>query len=169
MKTDKTEQEKKKSRQDLNYEEEEKTLIEFLESKENTTMVLATSHDDRVLARNVLIANNGLDIYSFTWGHSRKAVQIQKNPRVALCKDTVQIEGVAEIVGGLTDEKSRKYTEIIRKKFPEPVAWWEKFPGMVIVRIRPTSVVIGGSGDDPHLKFLDLETRTAYAEGWAYY
>jgi general stress protein 26 len=83
-------------------------------------MVLATSHNDRVLARNVLVASDGLDLYFFTWKHSRKCMQIQKNPKVALCKDKVQIEGVAEIlidrswfgwalivVGGLTIFASR--------------------------------------------------------------
>jgi general stress protein 26 len=132
-------------------------------------MVLATSHEGRVLARNVLIAHRGLDLFFFTWGHSRKCVQIRANPRVALCKGSVQIEGVAEILGGLIAETTREYTDVMRRKFPEAIARWEHRPGMVIVRVRPTCVVTGGSTGEPCLEFLDLENETAHAERWAQY
>jgi general stress protein 26 len=83
----------------LNFKEKREEFIRFLDAKENRTMVLATSCNNRVMARNVLVASHGLDLYFFTWGHSRKCRQIRKNSRVALCKDRVQIEGVAEILG----------------------------------------------------------------------
>jgi general stress protein 26 len=113
---------------ELNYKEKKEELIRFLESKDSETMVLATSHNDRVLARNVLVASDGLNLYFFTWKHSRKCMQIQKNPKVALCKDKVQIEGVAEILGGLLDEKTKKYTDILRRKFPGAIEEWERRP-----------------------------------------
>lgn len=161
---------KEKTKWELDYVKKKEELIKFLELKDNSIMVLATSHNNKVLARNVLIANNELEIYFFTWGHSRKAVQIQMNPRVALCKDRVQIEGIAEILGNLTNDNNRKYTDILRKKFPESIALWENFPGMIIVRISPTFIVLGGDvGEEPYLEFLDLEKETAYAERWAYY
>jgi uncharacterized pyridoxamine 5'-phosphate oxidase family protein len=157
-------------RKRLDYEEKRQEFIRILASEDNTVMVLATSQNDRVLARNVLIASDGLDIYFFTWGHSRKCQQIQENPRVALCKDNVQIEGVAEILGSLLGEGNSEYTGIIRAKFPEAVEEWEQYPAMVIVRVRPTAVVIGVSIDDePYLEHLDLENETAYAERWADY
>jgi general stress protein 26 len=153
----------------LNFEEKKQELLGFLQSKDNAIMVLATSRNDRVLARNVLIASHGLDLYFFTWGHSRKCAQISANPRVALCRDGVQIEGVAEILGDLIAEKTKEYTDVIRKKFPEAIARWEHRPGMVVVKVRPTCVVIGGSTDEPSLEFLDLENETAYTERWAHY
>jgi general stress protein 26 len=153
----------------LNFEEKKQELLGFLQSKDNAIMVLATSRNDRVLARNVLIASHGLDLYFFTWGHSRKCAQISANPRVALCRDSVQIEGVAEILGDLIAEKTKEYTDVIRKKFPEAIARWEHRPGMVVVKVRPTCVVIGGSTDEPSLEFLDLENETAYTERWAHY
>ena len=152
----------------LDYNEKKKELIRFLQSEDTKTMVLATSHGDRVTERTVLIASTGLDIYFFSWGHSRKCEQIRTNPRVALCKDNVQIEGVAEILGSLTNKKTRKYTDILRTKFPEAIARWEHRPGMVIARVKPVLVVIGGRGE-PHLEFLDLKNKEAYAEKWAYY
>lgn len=133
-------------------------------------MVLATSYKERVLARNVLVASKGLDLYFFTWKHSRKCMQIEKNPKVALCKDKVQIEGVAKILGELLDEKTKKYTDIMRRKFPEAIKKWERRLGMVIVRVRPTLVVTGGSfNGDVYIDFLDLENEKAYSEKWAHY
>jgi len=39
---------------------------------------------------------------------------------------------------------------------------------MVLVKITPTSVVLGGKpGDEPHLQFVHLESGVAYAESWA--
>lgn len=160
---------KEELRTALNYGEKKEEFIRFLQSKDSAIMVLATSHQGRVLARNVLIARHDLDLYFFTWGHSRKCCQIRANPRVALCKDSVQIEGLAEILGDLVAENTKEHTDVMRKKFPEAMARWEHQPGMVIVRIRPTSVVFAGTTDEPSLEFLDLENETAYTERWAHY
>lgn len=162
---------KEELRKELNYPKKMEGIIKFLESKDNAIMVLATSHNDRVTARNVLIASNGLDLYFFTWGHSRKCIQIRENPIVSLCKDDVQIEGVAEILGRLLDEKNKEYADILRNKFPDSVERWEHRPGMVIVRVRPTSIATAGeiTDDQIYLDYVDLVNETAYAERWAYY
>jgi hypothetical protein len=82
----------------------------------------------------------------------------------------VQIEGVAEILGNLLDESIKKYTDIMRDKFPEAIKSWERRPGMVIVRVRPTLVVTGGSFDEHvYVDFLDLNSQRAYSERWAHY
>jgi len=162
---------KEEPRKELDYQKKKEKIIRFLESKDNAIMALATSHNNRVIARNVLIASNGLDLYFLTWGHSRKCIQIRENPRVALCKDDVQIEGVAEILGGLLDEKNKEYTDVLRNKFPDSVERWEHQPGMVVVRVRPTLIVTASeiSSDQVYLDYVDLEDETAYAERWAYY
>jgi general stress protein 26 len=159
------------NKKEINFEKIKEKFINFLESKDNAIMVLATSFKNRVIARNVLIANDGLDIYFFTWGYSRKCIQIKANPKVALCKDKVQIEGTAEILGDLFSQKNKKYTDIIRNKFPESIKRWEKKPGMVIVRIKPNFICVDGNilGDDVYLEYLDLENKRAYREKWAYY
>ena len=155
---------------ELNYREKKEELIRFLESKDSETMMLATSHNDRVLSRNVLIANDGLVLYFFTWKHSRKSMQIRKNPKVALCKEKVQIEGVAEILGGLLEEKNKKFTDIMRHKFPEAIEKWERRPGMIIVRVKPTFAVTGGSfTSDVYIDYLDLKNEKAYSKKWAHY
>ena len=156
---------------ELDYERKKEEIIKYLESDENDTMVLATSSGNRVLARNVLIFSKGLELYFFTWGHSRKCQQIEENPNIALCKDDMKIEGTAEILGGLTEEKNKEYTDFMRSRNPESIKRWEKHPSMVIVRVRPTQIVYGSRTIDGcvYHEFVDLRNKKAYAEKWAYY
>ena len=162
---------KEGSTKELDYKKKKEGIIKFLESRDNAIMVLATSHNDRVIARNVLIASKGLDLYLFTWSHSRKCKQIRENPRVALCKEDMQIEGLAEILGALREEKNKEYADILRNKFPDSVKRWENLPGMVIIRIRPTLIATASEiiSDQIYLDYLDLENEKAYAKKWAHY
>ena len=160
-----------KNRLDLDNEEKKDEIIKYLESEGCDTMVLATASDDRVLARTVLIFSEGLELYFFTWGHSRKCQQIRKNPNIALCKDNMMIEGRAEIVGGLTEEGTKEYADFMRTKNPESIERWEKHPNMVIVVVRPTQIVYGSRVVDGYvyLEFMDLKNGKAFAEKWAHY
>jgi general stress protein 26 len=81
----------------LDYEHEKGLVLKFLEGKHAIT--LATSLGDRVTARTVSFANDGLAILFMSWAHHTKCVQIRVNPRVALCRDNVQIEGIADCMG----------------------------------------------------------------------
>lgn len=155
-------------REPLSFEEKRQEIVDFLASTENAIMALATSADGRVLARMVLVTCEGLDVYFFTWGGSRKCEQIRVNPRVALCKDRAQIEGTAEILGGLFDPENASIRGLFEERFPETVERWRDRPEMVLVKITPTSVVLAGEpGEEPHLQFVDLVHKRAYAEPWA--
>ena len=156
------------NRAELPFEEKRREIVDFLESTENAIMALATSAVDRVLVRMILVTCDGLDVYFFTWGGSRKCEQIRANPRVTLCKDRVQIEGRAEILGSLFDPASAAIRRLFEERFPETVERWRDRPGMVLVRITPASVVLGGDLDDePHLQFVDLADQSAWIEPWA--
>ncbi|GAG23031.1 unnamed protein product, partial [marine sediment metagenome] len=109
----------KRNRRDLLFEEKEQEIVSFLGSTENAIMALATSAADRVLVRMILVTCEGLNIYFFTWGGSRKCEQIRANPRVALCKDRVQIEGTAEILGDLFDPSNAAIRGLFEERFPE--------------------------------------------------
>ena len=93
-------------REPLSFEEKRQEIVDFFASTESAIMALATSADGRVLARMVLITCEGLGVCLFAWGGPRKCEQIRANPRVALCKDRVQIEGTAEILGSLFDPEN---------------------------------------------------------------
>ena len=146
---------------ELDYELEVEHVRAFLEPKH--ALVLATSLEDRVTARTVSFANDGLSILFMSWAHHTKCVQIRGNPRVALCRDNVQIEGVAEILGSPLDERNERYTEVLRAKYPESHARFAREPGMVIVQVVPTSIAVFDQIDGQLcLKCLDLEAKTAH-------
>ncbi len=50
----------------VDFNETKKKLLDFLNNKENEYMVLATTDNNKVYA-TILIANEGFDIYFFTW------------------------------------------------------------------------------------------------------
>lgn len=154
----------------LNYDEKRREFERFLSSKEGEVMVLATSHQHRVFARSVLVAHRGVELFVITWRHSRKCMHIAGNAHVALCKDRVQIEGTAEIVGGVSEPATRPYLDLMRSRFPDSVERLLRLPNMVVIRIRPAMVAVAaGSAKGPAVEFLDLETRTAWEEKWAHY
>lgn len=157
-------------RRPLDFEAKKQEFLRILEDPENRVMSLATSQGDAVTARQVLVVNDGLDIYFFTWDHSRKATQIRGNPRVALCNGIVQIEGEAKIVGGLRDEAHKAYVDIFRRRVPAAIERWKDAPSMVLVRIRPACAITAGSStEETLLEVLDLANGQAYAEPWACY
>ena len=140
------------------YESVRNGVIEFLANKR--AIVLATSLDGRVSARTVSMANDGLDVYFMSWGHHTKCVQIRGNPRVALCRDNVQIEGRAEILGSPLDEGNARISEMIGDKYPDHESFLRE-PGMVLIRVVPSGIaVFGRDGGGLYLDCLELERAT---------
>jgi general stress protein 26 len=152
----------------IDYKKSLDKLLSFLERKENAVMVLATSADNKVMSRSVLIFNDNLDLYFFTWKYSRKCVQIEKNNKVSLCIDKVEIEGRAEIIGAMTSEENKEILTWMRKKQPNAINRWESKPDMVIVRIKPEFACVDGYyiGDDSWLEYIDLKKQYAYRKKW---
>ncbi len=155
----------------IDYQKAKDKLVSFLENKENAVMVLATSADNVVMARSVLIFNDALDIYFFTWKHSRKCAQIEKNNMISLCKDKVEIEGIAEILGLMKSEKNKGILKILREKQPGAIKRWENYPNMVIVKVKPIFACIDGYyiNDDAFIEYLDFKKQNAYKVKWGYY
>jgi general stress protein 26 len=157
-------------KESIDYNQTKDKLLSFLECKENSVMILATSADNVVMARSILIINDGLDIYFFTWKHSRKYIQIKKNHMIALCKDKVEIEGTAEISGLMTDEKNRETLELLRKKQPEAIERWVNKPNMVIIKVKPVFACVDGYfiNDDAYIEYIDFKKRYAYKKKWGF-
>jgi general stress protein 26 len=152
----------------IDYKKSLDKLLSFLERKENSVMVLATCADNKVMARTVLVFNDKLDLYFFTWKYSKKCAQIEKNNVVSLCRDKVEIEGTSEILGPMTSQKNSAILEFMRKKQPGAINRWENKPDMVIVRIKPEFACIDGYyiGDDSWLEYIDLKKQYAYRTKW---
>jgi general stress protein 26 len=155
----------------LDYKKTKDKLLSFLESKENSVMILATSANDVVMARPVLIINDLLDIYFFTWKHSRKCAQIEKNNLISLCKDKVEIEGTAEILGLMTSDKNRGILKLLKQKQPEAIKRWKNKPNMVIVKIKPIFSSVDGYfiHDEAYIEYIDFKKQYAYKVKWGNY
>ena len=152
---------KEELRKELDYDRIREEKIRFLEN--HHAIVLATAYNDRVTARTVTYASKGLEIYFMSWGHHKKCVQIRGNPKVALVKDNVNIEGSAEILGNPLDDKNKEYAEIYKKKLPRDFEGFAHQPGIVMVKVTPTFMVSMVRIDGRlYLEHLDLENKTAY-------
>lgn len=148
-------------KKELDYDRIREEKIRFLEN--HHAIVLATSYNDRVTARTVTYASKGLEIYFMSWGHHKKCVQMRGNPKVALVKDNVNIEGLAEILGNPLDDKNKEYAEIYRSKLPRDFEGFAHQAGMVMVKVTPTFIVSMERIDGRlYLEHLDLENKTAY-------
>ena len=144
-------------------------LLSFLEDKDNAVMVLATSADNIVMSRNILVINDELNLYFFTWKFSRKCEQIRKNPKISLCKDKIEIEGNAEFLGLMTADKNKKILEILKQKQPDAIESWLEKPNMILVRIKPLFACVDGYfvGKNAYLEYIDFEKKCAYKVEWA--
>jgi general stress protein 26 len=155
----------------VDYKKSKDKLLSFLESKENAVMILATSANNVVMSRSVLIINDLLDIYFFTWKHSRKCAQIEKNNLISLCKEKIEIEGKAEILVLMTLDINKEILKFIKQKQPDAIKRWENKPNMVIVRVKPIFACVDGYfiNNDAYIEYIDFIKQTAYKEKWAYY
>jgi uncharacterized pyridoxamine 5'-phosphate oxidase family protein len=132
----------------------------FLESKR--AIVLATYADGRVTARTVSFVTKDLKIYFMSWDHNVKCRQIRSNPRVALCRDNVQIEGEAKILGSPVDQADQEVAGLLRTKYPEDYAVYSGQPGMTVVEVVPRLIrLFRKEGDRFLLEELDVTSETA--------
>ncbi len=147
----------------MDFEKIREEKIRFFE--DHHTIVIATSHDNKVTARTVSYATEGLDFYILSWEHHEKIQQIKGNSNVALARDNISIKGVAQILGKPTDEKNKRGAEAIKKKRPKEFEIFSRIPGMVMVKVTPTYIKSWVRIDNRlFIEHLDLEKRQAYLQ-----
>ena len=127
-----------------NFEKEKNEL--FAKIGKTYNMVLSTSDMGNVSSRMVSVISYNEKLY-ITSMKSEKLEQIEKNPNIALCADTMQIKGNGKILGYASDEKNKEimmeYKNILPESFelfasnPEAVLaeftlvqckWWKNVP-----------------------------------------
>ena len=146
---------------ELDFEKIREEKIKFFEN--HHTIILASSHNNKVTARTVTYASEELDFYFMSWNHHEKILQIRGNPNVALSRDNISIKGVAEILGDLSDERSKEGVVITKKKHPKEFRIFSEIPGMIMVKITPTYIKSWVRVDNKFfLEHLDLENKMAY-------
>jgi general stress protein 26 len=147
---------------ELKFDEIKEEKVRFLE--QNNRIVLATSQKNRVTARTVLYASEGLTTIFYTLTSLRKFAQIKANSKVALCLNNISIEGTAEMVGNQQEEEYKRLVEIYKKKVPAFEWWSAHYPELsVFVKVTPTLIKSYVYKDKkPALECLDLHNRRAY-------
>ncbi|NLX70224.1 MAG: pyridoxamine 5'-phosphate oxidase family protein [Clostridiales bacterium] len=144
----------------ISYDLLEKEVIEFI--NDNDIWVLATSAKDRVSARSISIVNKGFTIYFQTHEDYLKYKQIRENNKVALCRDNVQIEGMAKIKGNPFAEGNSEFISLYKKQHKSSFDKYTKLDGQVVIEIEPKRIAIWRYVDSvPYIDYLDVENKKA--------
>jgi len=143
---------------ELDFEKKYNEVLKRLENEK--TIVLATSHKDKVTARSVWFILYKSSIYFITSKAYTKYKQIEKNPNIALCLDNIQIEGIGNIKG----HSSLKENELIRdycEKKHTGITHFMKYKNSVFVEVKINKITIWNKGRE----YIDLAEKKAYRVG----
>ncbi len=130
----------------------------------NKVMVLATSFEDRVTARNMSCIMMDHKLYFQTDKRFLKTQQMLKNQKVALCVDNIQLEGNAKIVGN--SDEAPKFCEAYKRYFRASYDTYTHLRNQVIIEVEPTFITLWryADGRKPYRDFLDCVQNKAYRE-----
>jgi len=139
----------------IDYNKLKDEVISILEREQS--IVLATSVNGKVTARNMSHINDGLTIYFQTDRGSEKAQQIRQNANIAFAVSNIQIEALAEDCGHPGAPHNNIFIEKYKSKFP---AYFEKYtslPDEILFKAVPTKIKLYKYVDDePSVTVLDL-------------
>ena len=149
----------------LNSNEKQAEIIALLEKSKH--LVLATCADNRVTARTMGFASKGLEIIFGTDKRFLKVEQIKQNPKVALCLDSLQIEGVAEILGHPSEPQNDELSKLYKAKQPKSFEMYWAGKTQVVIKVTPSLCTqwkyIDGK---PCREFYDVKQGVAYRENF---
>jgi uncharacterized pyridoxamine 5'-phosphate oxidase family protein len=147
---------------ELNYNVAMEEIFNQLGSKK--IMVLATSFEDRVTARNMSCIMMNQKVYFQTDRNFLKSLQMIENPNVALCVDNIQMEGVAKIIGNADD--APEFCELYKKSFRASYDAYTHLINQIIIEVEPTFITLWkyADGHMPFRDFVDCRQNKAYRE-----
>lgn len=114
-----------------------KTVIEELYAALGSAkkMVLATSSQNRTTARTMSCIVLGGKIVFQTDRDFLKIKQILENPRVALCVDNIQIEGVATVIGHPFEEMNHSFLDRFKTAYEGSYRMYSHLPSEIVVEV----------------------------------
>ena len=112
-----------------NFEKEKSEL--FAKIGKTYNMVLSTSDRENMSSRMVSVISYNEKLY-ITSMKSEKLEQIEKNPNIALCADTMQIKGKGKILGYASDEKNKEIMMEYKNILPESFELFASNPEAVL-------------------------------------
>ena len=126
-------------------------------------MALASCEDDYPMVRNISAIMYDGKIWFKTDRNFRKTQQLIANPRVALCWNGVQVEGLAEIRGLVVEEPGRVFEKKYREYLWQSYNRYSHEDTEILVRVEPRFVEIWDEDEDRNAFqiFLDFNQETA--------
>lgn len=143
--------------------------MEFLEAKEIydkklgdfKIMALASCVDNYPMVRNVSCVFYNDKIYFKTDKNFRKTQQLYKNPRVAMCFNGVQVEGIAENKGLVVDEEGRVFEQKYKEFLWQSYNAYSHVDTEILIEVTPKFVEIWDEDENRNAFqiFMDFDTK----------
>jgi len=132
---------------------------------DHAIMILATAERNRVTARPVNCIINSYRFFFQTDIRSVKCRQIVANPLVALCNDSLQIEGVAKVIGAPSLPEHAGLVECYRSHYPNAFAKYSHLPFEVLISVDSVLVKVWRETDGkPGIDIFDIVNQTVRRE-----
>ncbi len=139
---------------------EEKAAALFRDLGESRIMVLATSADDAATARSMSVIIYSGRFYFQTDIAMTKAEQIAVNPRVALCFQNYQVEGMCRATGHPMDDHNRFFLELFKKHYEGSYKRYSHMPGERVFEVIPDKVTVWNyENGEPCRDYYDFAER----------
>ena len=121
-------------------------------------MALASSSNDYVMVRNVSCVFYNDKIYFKTDKNFRKTKQLFENPRVAMCWNGVQVEGIAKNLGLVIDEPGRTFETLYKKYLWGSYNAYSHIDTEILIEVTPSFVEIWDQDEKEHAfqTFIDF-------------
>lgn len=143
--------------------------MEFLEAKEIydkklgdfKIMALASCVDNYPMVRNVSCVFYNDKIYFKTDKNFRKTQQLYKNPRVAMCFNGVQVEGIAENKGLVVEEEGRVFAQKYKEFLWQSYNAYSHVDTEILIEVTPKFVEIWDEDENRNAFqiFMDFDTK----------
>ena len=146
--------------QELDFNEVSKETLRSLEDEKE--MVFSTSLNNHVSSRTVSIACKGTTAVFLSYKNNTKCIQIQGNPRVALCSGHIQVEGIATMRGLLRREENSTYSEIYKEKQERYFYKCKDKDNMDLITVDINFITVYGPLGKHYVDKIDFEKSRAY-------
>lgn len=127
-------------------------------------MALASCVDNYPMVRMVSCLFYNEKIYFKTDKNFRKTKQLYENPRVAMCFNGTQVEGIAQIKGLVVEEEEKTFETLYKKYLWQSYNAYSHEDTEILVEVTPKFVEIWDEDENrqAYQIFLDFETQEAF-------
>jgi uncharacterized pyridoxamine 5'-phosphate oxidase family protein len=125
-------------------------------------MVLSTYANDRLTSRTINAVSFNGDIYFICNKASTKYKQILQNSKIALCENSLQINGIAKVAGHPLAKSNEEIKAVFVFAFTN---WFNQFsvsPDAVLIKVVLTTSIFGLSEEHGFTSYsVDFDNKTA--------